>query len=68
LRIGAAELERHRMLGGMNRQEPRAVAMEDRGGGDHLGIDARPTREQAMEEPAMPVGPFHHGRDAKTSV
>ena len=49
------------MLGRIERQQPRAVAVQHRAGGDHLGIDERPAREQAMEEAAMPVGPFHHG-------
>ena len=54
-----------RMLGGIIGEEPRAVPVQHRGGGDHLRIDARPPREQAMEEPAMPVGPFHHGSDTE---
>ena len=40
--------------------------MEHRAGGDHLGIDQGAAREQAMEEPAMPVGPFHHRRNGET--
>jgi hypothetical protein len=44
------------------------VAMEHRAGGDHLGIDERSARKQTMEEPAMPVGPFHHGCDRETVV
>ena len=66
-RIAAAELQRHRMLGRVEGQEPRAVAVQHRAGGDHLGIDQRPARQQAMEEPAVPVGPFHHRRDGKLS-
>jgi hypothetical protein len=30
--------------------------MPDRPGGDHLGIEQRASRQQAMEEPAVPVG------------
>jgi len=41
------------------------VAVDHRPGGDHLGIDQGTARQQAMEEPAMPVGPFHHRGDAK---
>ena len=67
-RIGAAQLERHRMLGRVEGQEPRAVAVQHRAGRDHLGIDQRAAREQAMEEPAVPVGPFHHRGDAETTV
>jgi hypothetical protein len=42
--------------------------MEHRAGGDHLGVEERTAREQAMEEPAMPIGPFHHGGDAEAMV
>ena len=66
-RIAAAELQRHRMLGRIEAEQPRAVAAQHRAGGQHFGVDQRAAREQAMEEPAMPVGPFHHRRDAKTA-
>jgi hypothetical protein len=39
--------------------------MQHRAGGDHLGIEQRTPRQQAMEEPAMPVGPIHHRCDRK---
>ena len=64
-RVAPAELERERMLGRMIGQEPCAIAVEHRTRGDHLGVDAGAAREQAMEEAAMPVRPFHHGGDAK---
>src|SRR5262245_37508544 len=47
-------------------EEPRAVAVDHGTGGDHLGIDQRAAREQAVEEPAMPVGPLHHGGDGES--
>ncbi len=65
LRLAAAELERHRMLGRVVGQKPRPVAMEHRAGRDHLGIDERAAREEPMEEPAVAVGPIHHGGDAE---
>jgi hypothetical protein len=40
--------------------------MDDRARGQHLGIEKRPARHQPMEEPAMPVSPFHHWRDRKS--
>ena len=67
-RIRAAKLQRHRMLGRIVSKKARAIAMDNRAGGDHLGIDQRPTREQAMEEPAVPVGPFHHRCDGEFSL
>jgi len=39
--------------------------VKHRGGGDHLGVDQGAAREQAMEEPAVPVGPFHHRRNGE---
>src|SRR5215470_5745471 len=67
-RLAATKLQRKRMLGRVISQEPRAVAMEHRAGGDHLGVDQRAAREQAMEEPAMAVGPFHHRGDTEFSA
>ena len=64
----AAELQRDRMLGGIEAEQPRAVAAQHRAGGDHLGVEPRAARQQAMEEPAMPVGPFHHRRDREAMV
>ena len=66
--IGTAELHRERMLARVKAQQPRPVAMKHRAGGDHLGVEPRTAREQAMEEPAMPVGPFHHRCDRETMV
>ena len=58
-----AELQRQRMLGRVETQQPRPVAVQHRARREHLGIKQRPPRQQPMEEPAMPVGPFHHRRD-----
>ena len=66
-RVGAAKLQRHRMLGRIEGDEPRAIAMQHRPGGDHLGVDQRPARQQAMEEPAVPVRPFHHRCDREAA-
>ena len=63
VRLAAAQLKRDRMLARIMGQQPRPVAVQHRAGGDHLGIDQRARCEQAMEEPAMPVGPIHHRGD-----
>jgi hypothetical protein len=42
------------------------VAVQERAGGHHLGVQASALGEQAMEEPAMPVGPVHHRRHRET--
>ena len=67
-RVRAAKLQRHRMLGRIVTQQPRPIAMQHRAGGEHFGIEQRAARQQAMEEPAMPVGPFHHRSDGKAAV
>jgi hypothetical protein len=51
------------MLGRIVTQEPRPVAVQHSAGGQHLRIEQRPARQQPMEEPAVPVRPFHHRSD-----
>src|SRR6202035_2684094 len=67
-RVGTAKLQREGMLGRVETQKPRPVAMQHRAGREHLGIKQRAPRQQAMEEPAMPVGPFHHRSDGEFAV
>ena len=67
-RIAAAELQAPPDARPDRSQQPRAVAMQHRAGGDHLGVEQRTARQQAMEEPAVPVGPFHHRRDCKIAT
>ena len=64
-RIRAAELQRDRMLAGIETEQPRAIAMDDRAGRQHLRVKPRPPRHQPMEHAAMPVGPVHHRGDGK---
>ena len=40
------------------------VAVDQRAGGDHLGVQARMARQQAMKIAAMTIGPIHHRRHA----
>jgi hypothetical protein len=48
------------VLGGIKAQQPPPITVKHRVSGEHLGIKQRAAREQAMEEPAMAVSPFHH--------
>ena len=64
-RIGAAELQRQRVFGGIETQQPRAIAMQHRAGREHFSVKQRAARQQAMEGPAVPVSPFHHGCNTK---
>ncbi len=67
-RVRAAKLQRDRMLGRIVTQKPRPIAMQHRAGGEHFGVKQRAARQQTMEEPAVPVGPFHHRGDGKAAV
>src|SRR5581483_11507168 len=53
--IRTAELDRHRMLGGVIAEQPLAVAVQYRAGREHLRVDERAPRQQTVEVPAMPV-------------
>ena len=64
--IAAAELQRERMLGRIEIEVMRDVAVRERAARDHLGVEPRVRRDQAQEEPAVPVGPVHHRRDAQS--
>ena len=61
-RLGAAELKRDRVLGIREADQPLAVAMNDRVGDDHFGVEERPARQLPVEHAAVAVGPVHHGR------
>jgi len=56
------------MFAGIISKQPRAIAVNDGAGGQHLGVELRTPRHQAMEDAAMPVGPVHHRGDRETSV
>jgi hypothetical protein len=62
-RIGAAELQRQRFLFSAETQEACAIAMDHGIGRDHLRIEKRMARHEAVEVPAVPVRPIHHGGD-----
>ena len=67
-RVRAAKLQRHRMLAGIEAEQPPAIAMKDGAGRQHLRVKPRTPRHQTMEDAAMPVGPIHHRRHGKASV
>ena len=67
-RIAATELQRHRVLLRIEIQVTRQIAMQQRAGRDHLGIDTRPGCDQPMQVAGVLVGHVDHGRDAKPPV
>ncbi|MNN33453.1 hypothetical protein D3C81_1472140 [compost metagenome] len=66
-RHAAAELQGQRMLGWVVAEIALPVAMQQRAGGDHLGIEQRVLREQTQEIAAVPVGPIHHRRHGEAA-
>jgi hypothetical protein len=40
--------------------------MQHRAGREHFGVEQGTARQQAMEEPAVPVCPFHHRSDTES--
>ena len=67
VRIGAAELQRDRLLERIEAEQPLALPVDHRVGDHHLGVEQRAPRQLAMQEPAMPVRPVHHRRTATGS-
>ena len=59
-RLVPAKLQRKRMLGRIEIQQTRTIAVQHGTGRHHLGIQTRMRAEQAMEVPAVAVGPVHH--------
>ena len=51
------------MLFGIEPQMTLNAAVANGTGGDHLGVKDGVLRQKAMEKPAMPIGPVHHGRN-----
>ena len=65
VRFTAAQLQRDRMLHRIEVQMPRHVAMQQRTGGHHFGVEARAPGDEAVQDAAATVGPVHHRRDGK---
>jgi hypothetical protein len=67
-RLRTAQLQRHRMFARVESKQPRAVAMDHGARRQHLRIEPRPSRQQTMEDAAMPVGPVHHRGNGEADV
>ena len=69
LRVAAAQLQRDRMLLRIVLEETRGpCSAHERRGHDHFRVQQRVRCEQAVQEPAMPVGPIHHRGDAEPAI
>ena len=58
--FAAAQLQRHRLLFGIEVEVPGHIAVDECAGGDHLGVEQRVARQQTVEVAAVPIGPVHH--------
>jgi len=67
-RVGATDLQRQGVFGCVESQQPLPVPVEDGLGRDHFRVEQSVGAQKAQKEPAMPVGPVHHGGDAERSV
>ena len=67
-RISAAiaQLQRQRVFALAVTQKALPVAMQQRTGGDHLGVEQGLLGQQAQKEPAMPICPVHHRCNGET--
>ncbi len=65
-RIRPAQLQCQRMLDRAEIQQTVLRPVDDRLGGDHLGIQHRTARHAAMKDAAVPVRPVHHGRHGQS--
>ena len=62
-RFTATQLQRNRMLLGIELQMARDVPVNQGTGGHHFGVEQRMARQQPVKKAAMAVGPVHHWRD-----
>ncbi|MDT4847709.1 hypothetical protein FQZ97_817760 [compost metagenome] len=60
-RHAAAQLQRQRVLAFVVAKETLAIPVQQRTGGNHLGIEEGVARQLAQEETAVPIRPIHHG-------
>jgi hypothetical protein len=64
-RVIAADLEDEGFFVRGEAKEPIEVAMDDRLGGDHFGVEHHPPTDLPREKSEMPIGALHHGRNAE---
>ena len=67
-RVTAAQLQCHGVLFHVEAQVPRHVAMDQRAGGHHLGVQQGVPGQQPVKVATVAVGPVHHGGDGHFSL
>jgi hypothetical protein len=53
------------MLKRVEPKQPFAISTQHCTGGEHFSVNQRPARQQPVEKPTVPIGPFHHRSDGK---
>ncbi|MNP70578.1 hypothetical protein D3C76_1668320 [compost metagenome] len=66
-RHAAAQLQRQGMLALVMAQETLPVAMQQRAGGDHLGVEQGMAGKLAQKKTTVTVGPIHHRRHGEAA-
>ncbi len=61
--VATAQLQGHRVFLGAEAEQVLLFAVHDGRRGDHFCIQPHVLRDEARQEPVMPVGAFHHGGD-----
>ncbi len=61
----AADLEDEGLFLGGEAEEPIEIAMDDRLGCNHFGVEHHPPTDLPRKEAEMPIGALHHGRNAE---
>ena len=64
-RFAATQLQRHRMLDSIEVEVAPDVTVQQRAGGDHLGVQAGVAAEQPMKHAAVAIGPVEHRSHAE---
>jgi len=67
LRIASTKLKANGMFKWIEAEKTPAITMQHRTRREHLRVDQRMSCEQTVKIPTVPVGPFHHRRDAKAA-
>jgi hypothetical protein len=65
--IASAKLKTNGMFEWIEAEKTPTIAMQHCTRREHLRVDQRMPREQTVKIPTMPVGPFHHRRDAEAA-
>ena len=67
-RFAPTQLQGHRVFFRVEIKVARHIAMDQRPRGDHLGVEQGVARQQAVEIPAVAVGPVHHRRNTQAAI